>query len=295
MAKTASRKPSAPDGITHPRAWRSLTLGFGLANVGVSIGTLTDERRSGGRKVCEDHLKPVSQRWWCEEGEHIIEREVDGEADTVYSPVTGYEVDNDRFVILSPEEMASIKEQTQTRVEIDQVIPAESLDPAFYRNTYLMWPQSGSGFGQAFDLLALAMQKSKTALAGTAIVTNTTELMVVRWSDHFEVMMAHMCHFDEEIRHAHIQMIRAGREARPAPPKKDLALATPQLKHLMGRFDPTMVEDAFRKALKQEIARKAKGGKRKPAKKAVAVPEIDLLAALKESVEDMRERREKAA
>jgi len=78
--------------------------------------------------------------------------------------VKGYEVEKDKFVLFTPDELKKLEEGSSHAIEIVAFIPEKAVDPIYYDKAYLLAPDKRGG--KPYALLMEAMRKSgRCALA----------------------------------------------------------------------------------------------------------------------------------
>src|SRR5919197_4604032 len=114
------------------RAIASLTLSFGLVSVPVKLYAAT--QASGAisfnllHKGCGSRLR---QQYLCQREGVVVER-----ADMI----KGYEFAKDQYVTFTPEELKEMEEKGTNIIEIDEFVPADSIDPVYYDRAYFLGP-----------------------------------------------------------------------------------------------------------------------------------------------------------
>ena len=77
--------------------------------------------------------------------------------------VKGYEFAKDQYVTFTPEELKELEEKGTQTIEINEFVPAESIDPIYYDKAYFLGPDKGGA--KPYALLAESMrQTGKTAV-----------------------------------------------------------------------------------------------------------------------------------
>ena len=77
--------------------------------------------------------------------------------------VKGYEFAKDQYVTFTPEELKELEEKGTQTIEIQEFVPAESIDPIYYDKAYFLGPDKGGA--KPYALLAESMrQTGKTAV-----------------------------------------------------------------------------------------------------------------------------------
>lgn len=137
------------------RSIASLTLSFGLVSIPVRLYSATESAASVRFNMLAKDGSRVKQQYVSEKDQSVVAR-----ADMV----KGYEVEKDKFVIFSAEELKKLEEGSSHVIEIVAFVPEKSVDPLFYDKAYLLAPDKRGG--KPYALLAEAMRSSgKSALA----------------------------------------------------------------------------------------------------------------------------------
>jgi len=137
------------------RSIASLTLSFGLVSIPVRLYSATESAASVRFNLLAKDGSRVKQQYISEKDQSVVAR-----ADMV----KGYEVEKDRFVIFSADELKKLEEGSSHVIEIVAFVPEKSVDPLFYDKAYLLAPDKRGG--KPYALLAEAMRSSgQSALA----------------------------------------------------------------------------------------------------------------------------------
>ena len=137
------------------RSIASLTLSFGLVSIPVRLYSATEAAASVKFNLLAKDGSRVKQQYVSEKDQSVVAR-----ADMV----KGYEVEKDRFVLFSAEELKKLEEGGSHVVEIVAFVPEKSVDPRYYDKAYLLAPDKRGG--KPYALLMEAMRSSgKSALA----------------------------------------------------------------------------------------------------------------------------------
>ena len=183
----ASRKRAEPeeDGAGGRPFW-SGTLTFGLVSVPVSLFPATRSNRASLRMLGPDG-QPLARRYYAEKTGKDLD------ADEV---VRGYEVNKEKFVIVTDEELERLAPEKTRDIDLKQFVPADSIPPIYFERGYFLTPAAGSQ--KAYKLLAETMDKS--GLAGIAtFVMRGKEYLVAIFSDK-GILRAETMRFADELR-----------------------------------------------------------------------------------------------
>jgi len=192
--------------------------------------------------------------------------------------VKGYEVSKGEYILLTDEEIKSVRLESTKTIEIERFVPGDDIDRLYWDNPYYLAPE-GKMAQDAFGVIRTAMEKSgQIALARVVI---STRERILALEPRGKGILAYTIRTDAEVRKP--DEIFAGiSEADPDPDM--ISIAERIIEQREGPFDPSQFVDRYEKALKALIEDKKKG--QKPAK--VAEPEdtnvIDLMSALRASL-----------
>ena len=255
------------------RAIWSGSIVFGLVNAPVRLYSAIDEHdpelhlvhvkdgsRIGYQKVCKKEDKPVPD-------DEIAK---------------GYE-NKGKIVLLEDEDFAAARGEGTRAIEIKQFVPYEQIDPIYFERSYFLGPQDGSE--KVYGLLVDAMEEAGLAGIVTFFFRDREQLACLRVRDGV-LVLAKLYYADE---------IRPDDDARPGrrrkADKKELQMALTLIESFQGDLDLTDYEDTYHDRLLDVIARKRKGETiEAPEEKGEDEAPPDLLAALRESVEQAKRR-----
>jgi len=259
------------------RSIASLLVSFGMVSIPVKLYAAT--QASAGisfnllHGACGSRLR---QQYVCIKEDVVVER-----ADMV----KGYEFAKDQYVMFTPEELTALGEKATQTVEIDEFVPAESIDPIYYDKAYFLGPDKGGA--KPYALLAESMRKSKQTAVGRYAARGKQYIVQLRPVPGGLVMQQLL--YAPEVRTIDDVEI-------PEAPVRDaeLTLAQQLIAQISSpTFDPTKYEDDVKKRIETAIEQKLEG---QEIAVSPSVPEaggqvIDLMEALKASLAKMPAKR----
>jgi DNA end-binding protein Ku len=259
------------------RSIASLLVSFGMVSIPVKLYAAT--QASAGisfnllHGACGSRLR---QQYVCIKEDVVVER-----ADMV----KGYEFAKDQYVMFTPEELTALGEKATQTVEIDEFVPAESIDPIYYDKAYFLGPDKGGA--KPYALLAESMRKSKQTAVGRYAARGKQYIVQLRPVPGGLVMQQLL--YAPEVRTIEDVEI-------PEAPVRDaeLTLAQQLIAQISSpTFDPTKYEDDVKKRIETAIEQKLEG---QEIAVSPSVPEaggqvIDLMEALKASLAKMPAKR----
>lgn len=191
--------------------------------------------------------------------------------------VKGYEVSKDEYIVLEPEEVASVIPESDKVLEIEAFIACGDIDDLYFDRPYYLAP-SNAAAGEAFGLIRDGMRAKKVAALARAVLFRRVRTLLVR--AHGDGLIATTLNFDYEIRSA--------KDAFDDIPARKiegemLDLATHIVTTKKGTFDPSKFEDRYESALADLVKAKVDGKPFAPRKEEKPSNVVSLLEALRKS------------
>lgn len=110
--------------------------------------------------------------------------------------VRGYEISDEKYVLVTDEELERLAPEKTRDIDLKQFVPADSIPPIYFERGYFLTPAAGSQ--KAYKLLAETMEKSK--LAGIAtFVMRGKEYLIAIFSEK-GILRAETMRFADELR-----------------------------------------------------------------------------------------------
>jgi DNA end-binding protein Ku len=192
--------------------------------------------------------------------------------------VKGYEVSKGEYILLSNDEIASVKLESTKTIEIERFVAGDDIDRLYWDNPYFIAPD-GKLAQEAFGVIRTAMEKSGQIALGRVVIGTRERILALE--PRGKGILAYTIRTDAEVRKP--DEIFAGINDKAADPEM-ISIAQKIIEQKEGPFDPGQFVDRYEEALKALIEDKKKG--HKPAK--VAEPEatnvVDLMSALRASL-----------
>jgi DNA end-binding protein Ku len=193
--------------------------------------------------------------------------------------VKGYEFEKGRYVLLTEEEIRSVRLESTKTIEIERFVPEAEIDRLYWESPYFLAPD-GKLAEEAFGVIREAMRTEGRVALGRVVLSTRERLLALE--PRGKGIVAHSLRTIGEVRDAG-EIFSSISEAQPD--QNMVAIAKQIIKQMEGPFDPTLFVDRYEQALKALIAEKQKG----QAPVSVTEPQdtqvIDLMAALKASLQ----------
>jgi len=248
-------------------AWKGF-ITFGLISIPVKLFPAARSSRVGLHqlhKVCKTRLK---QPLFCPTCNRIVERS---------EVVKGYEYEDGKYVVIDPEEIKKITPESARSMEILAFVKESEIDPLFFDSSYFVVPE-GEG-KKAYQLLLRTMEdKGRVAIA--KITMHQREYTVfLRPYDHGIAL--HTMYFANEIREAP----GYGKIENVKLLPQEIRLADQLVDSLSEHFNLKKYHDEFETRLEALIEAKQKGRDIAATPRPARAPVIDMMTALKKSLE----------
>lgn len=191
--------------------------------------------------------------------------------------VKGYALDDDRLVMLEPEEIARAVPESDKTLSVEAFIPCDDIDTLYFDRPYYLAPAGGAG-QEAFTVIREAMRDASVAALARAVLFRRVRSLMLRADD--EGLIAHTLNYDYEVRSA----ADAFSDLPDIRIKKDmLDLARHIVSTKAGTFDPSSFDDRYEEAVATLVRDKLAGKAVKRLGKKRAPKVVDLMTALRES------------
>jgi len=168
------------------RPFWSGTLTFGLVSVPVELYPGNRTNRAPLRMLGPEH-EPLARRYYSEKTGRDLN------ADDM---VRGYEIDKDKYVVVTDEELERLAPEQSRDIDLRRFVDLESIPPIYFDRSYFLAPAEGSE--KAYRLLVDTMEKSE--LAGVAtFVMRGKEYLVAIFPEN-GILRAETMRFSDELR-----------------------------------------------------------------------------------------------
>jgi DNA end-binding protein Ku len=196
--------------------------------------------------------------------------------------VKGYEVAKGEYIEVTDEELEAVAIESARAIDIDRFVPREEIDQLYNVRPYYIAPDGDVGT-QAFAVIREAINRE--GMVALARVVLTTREHVIALEPRGKGMLGTLLRYPYEIRKADEFFDEIPDEKIP---KDMLDLATHIVKSKAGHFEPEKFEDQYENALRELLKKKHKGERIEPAEEKKPAKVINLMDALRRSVEAER-------
>ncbi|MGV9763545.1 non-homologous end joining protein Ku [Micromonospora tulbaghiae] len=258
--------------------WKG-AVSFGLVSIGVKVYSATEEKDIRFHQVHREDGGRIRYKRTCS---------VCGEEVTYDDIAKGYDIGGGEMVILTDEDFADLPLSTSHAIDVLEFVPAEQVDPILYNKAYFLEPEGSAT--KPYVLLRDALSDSERVAIVKVALRQREQLATLRVREG--VLLLNTMLWPDEIRRPDFGFLDEDLKVRPP----ELAMASSLIDSMAGEFEPDAFTDDYRAALQEVIDAKVEGREVVQPEEEEAAPAaaVDLMAALKASVERARAARGEA-
>ncbi|MFU8870972.1 Ku protein [Micromonospora sp. SL4-19] len=258
--------------------WKG-AVSFGLVSIGVKVYSATEEKDIRFHQVHREDGGRIRYKRTCQ---------TCGEEVTYDDIAKGYDIGGGEMVILTDEDFADLPLTTSHAIDVLEFVPAEQVDPILYNKAYFLEPESSAT--KPYVLLREALTDSERVAIVKVALRQREQLATLRVREG--VLLLNTMLWPDEVRTPDFGFLDEDLKVRPP----ELAMASSLVDSMAGDFQPDAFTDDYRAALQEVIDAKIEGREVVQPEEEEAAPAaaVDLMAALKASVERARAARGEA-
>ena len=263
-----------------PRSIGSGAISFGLVSIPVKLYVATSSQAPSFHLLHAKCGNRIRQQRVCPVDNEVVERD---------QLVKGYEFAKDQYVRVTDDELKALEGEASEAIEISEFVPLSKVDPIYFERSYYLGPDKGGE--KAYRLLTDTMtQVGKVALA-KFVMRGKENLVIVRAAQ--KGLMMHTMYFANEVRN--FDEIPKGESAKITDAETSLAIRLiDELSN--NEFEPEKYHDEYSERVLNLVNEKAEGKEITLAQPVAQRGQvIDLMAALKESLEKTGPRQKRPA
>ena len=263
------------------------SINFGLVNipVGLALATKPAARQSdvSFRTLHRECGTPIKQKRWCP----VHDREVPND-----ELVKGWEVSKGEFVFIEDADLEAIAQYDDSRaIEIQSFVPLDQIDPVFFDRTYYLAPSSTVAQRRPYVLLLRALQETGMGALGRFVLRGQEHFALIR--PRGDALALETIFVAEDVRsQAEVEEAVGDTEVK----EPELELARQVIDSLSADFEPDTLVSEYRQDLRQMLEAKLDGQEiKRPEPAEEETPVIDLMEALRASVDEAQKQKKPAA
>ncbi len=246
--------------------WKG-AISFGLVTIPVALFSATQDKKPKFKMLRAEDGSPIKYKRVAE---------ADGKEVTWDEIVRGFEVDKDRYVVFTDEELDGLRVGGGSRlIDVVQFVDASEIDPVSYRSSYYLAPEA-AGVKAYTILLEALSRKNRVGIARFSL--RAKEHLATLRADG-EVLVLETMFWPDEIRTPEFETAEV--DVRP----EEVQMAEMIIDNLTSEFDPDAYTDRTREAIEEAAHNKLEGEEVVSPSMPEPTKVLDLLEALKASVE----------
>jgi DNA end-binding protein Ku len=249
-----------------PRPIWTGTISFGLVSVPVRMFSATESKELRFHFLDKRDLEPIGyDKVRRDSGEHVDNEDI----------VRGFEVEKGRYVPLEDEDLDRLDVELTKAIEICDFVGLDEIDPVYFRKAYYLLPQEGGE--KAYRLLVRALEETEKVGIAKVVIRNKQHLAALRpWEG---ILLLETMYYADEVRRPE----KLDGQVRLR--KREVEMAKSLIENLSEPFDAEKYDGTYRKELLDLLRAKAEGEPLPEPHEEEAGEVVDLMAALRESVE----------
>jgi DNA end-binding protein Ku len=247
--------------------WRG-AISFGLVSIPIKVFPATEEKTLRFNQLHDKDGGRIKYQRVCA---------VCGEEVSFDHIVKGYEYEKDHYVTLEDEDFDAVPVESSRAIDIQQFVDLADIDPVYYKKSYYLVPEE-TGL-KAYTLLREAMSGDGKVGIAKVSFRDKEHLAALRFKN--EVFVLETMYWPDEIRAADFEELEKGVDVRP----QEVQMAQTLIENLTDEWEPEQFRDEYREALLGVVEKKVAGEEITVQPEAEPTKVVDLMEALKASVE----------
>lgn len=250
-----------------PSFW-SGSITFGLVSIPVQLETSLRSKDLSFHLLHKDCLQRINQQYYCGSCEKQLHRD---------DLVRGYEYQKDRFVVVEREDFEKVEGAASRTIDVIGFVAHSALAPVYLNKTYYLVPAKGAEKG--YLLLLKGMQETGQVAITRFVMRGKEYISAVASSE--KGLLLHILFHKGEFKPIDEVFQLPSLEVK----EKELKLARQIIENLSEEFSEEMLVNQRRERLLGVIRQKIEGKQVTVAEKKRPAKVVDLMQALKKSLE----------
>jgi DNA end-binding protein Ku len=246
-------------------------ISFGLVSIPVKLYSATANEELSFRFLRKGDLSPINY-------ERVAEK--DGAEVPWEDVVKGYEYEKGKFVVLTEEDFKRADVEATRTIDIVDFVDADEVDMMYFDKPYYLEPAKRAE--KPYALLRDALEA--TGRVGIAKVVIRTRQHLAAIKPKGRALILNVMRFQDEL----VDPAKLDLPRETASDKRELEMAEKLIENLTEPFDPSRYTDEYREELLRLIHDKVKGKEPEPARREASPKVIDIMSALKASLDQTR-------
>jgi DNA end-binding protein Ku len=246
--------------------WKGF-LSFGLVSFPVRLYSAARAETVHFHMLHKKDLSRVKEVWYCVDEDKPIERS---------DIVKGFETSKGKYTVVEDEELKQVAPTTATTMDILQFVASDEVDPVFFESSYYVAAEEKTA--KPFVLFRAALSDTEHHAIAKIAMHNREHIVLIR--PYGDGLILHTLYYPAELHKSNKSETPTAKYS-----AKELELAKSLVSHLAAAFKPAQFQDEYRKNVEQLIRRKQKGQEITPVEQPRRAPAMDIMEALKRSLQ----------
>lgn len=253
--------------------WRG-AISFGMVAIPIRMYLATEAHSAVSfRQLCPHCKLPIKQQRHCPTDDHVV----------AYTDVLkGYEVGKNQFIIIEEEDLDKLPLKTTRTIDIMEFVERDEVPLGLYvKSAYYIEPEDVGV--KPFFLLKRALEDTNKVAVAKIALRDREHLALIQSQGN--TLLVNTLNWPDEIRST--EELNLPQNVKISD--KEVAMATSLIDNLTDEFQPGRYTDDYKAAFQQIIDQKMKGLEVTTPVPVQEPKVMDLMAALKASVEATRQ------
>ena len=221
--------------------WKGAII-FGLVKVPVKVYSAPESHDVSLHQVHADDGGRIRYQRKCEVCEKVV----------AYEDITKAYDDGTRTVVLTDEELKSLRAEKSRDIDVVEFVPADQIDPLHLDKAYYLEPDARAV--KPYTLLRRALEDTDRMAIVQFALRQKTRLAVLRVRDNVLVLQTLL--WDDEVREPAFDVL----DETPRISQKERDMASQLVDSLAGNFDPSQFTDEYQEQLRTLVEAKLEQG-----------------------------------
>jgi DNA end-binding protein Ku len=287
MAKKTETNGHRAGKIALPRPMWAGSISFGLVNIPIRMHTGVKKKAVRFHLLHDKDNSRLIRKYFCaEENKEVPNDEIK----------KGYDVGSEEHVVVDKEELEELRPKATRTIDILYFVDYKKIDPAYFERPYYLMPEETAK--KSYQLLVESLEKTGKAGICQFVLHNRQYVGLLR-AEKTVLMLETMYFEDEVITVDELKTLPPTVKVNP----REVKAAEDLIESLSTDFEPEKLRDEYRVSVLKLIDKKqadqatvtAAGAKGKMDEEEQGPEVIDLMSALKKSLEQVKKNKPKKA
>ncbi len=191
----------------------------------------------------------------------------------------GYEIEKGQYIIVSDDELKSVKLESTKTIQIERFVSTREIDRLYWGEPYFLAPAGKKELQEPYAVIRDAMEGEERVAIGRVVMSGRERTVAIEPRGHGMLLTTLRSHDEVRDERAVFDDIP---EVAVDPQMVDIAKAI--ISRQAGPFDPTAFHDRYAEAVREMVQSKADHSPGAQVKEAQDTNVIDLMEALRRSL-----------